>query len=258
MNIQELQLPSQPTSRKREYLLLLLFGWIPSPSGKRLRNLIYKAICPRIGHSVWIEPGVKLVGARAIALANHTQIDSGTVINTTGEGNQIYLDEGVHLGNHVRLLSGGDRSIIHLKSGVSLDRGVDVKAHDNGYLEVGERTYLGPYVCMTGPGLIKIGKDCMIASHSSLYANNHIFSDPTRRIIDQGCVNKGIVIEDDCWLGSGVRVLDGVTIGRGCVIGAGAVVTKDIPPNSVAVGVPAKVISKRTHSVPDVVSPRGT
>jgi acetyltransferase-like isoleucine patch superfamily enzyme len=53
------------------------------------------------------------------------------------------------------------------------------------------------------------------------------------------------VIEDDCWLGDGVKVLDGVTIGRGSVIGAGAVVTKDIPPFSVAVGVPARVIKSR-------------
>jgi acetyltransferase-like isoleucine patch superfamily enzyme len=98
---------------------------------------------------------------------------------------------------------------------------------------------------MAGPGLIKIGKDCMIASHSSLYANNHIFADPNKRFREQGVSTKGIVLEDDCWLGTGVRVLDGVTIGKGSVIGAGAVVTRDIEPYSIAVGVPAKVISKR-------------
>ena len=53
------------------------------------------------------------------------------------------------------------------------------------------------------------------------------------------------MIEDDCWIGSGVRILDGVTIGHGSIVGAGAVVTKSIPPYSVAVGVPAKVMSKR-------------
>jgi acetyltransferase-like isoleucine patch superfamily enzyme len=53
------------------------------------------------------------------------------------------------------------------------------------------------------------------------------------------------LIEDDCWLGSGVKVLDGVTIGKGSVIGAGSVVTKNIPPFSVAVGVPARVIKSR-------------
>ena len=53
------------------------------------------------------------------------------------------------------------------------------------------------------------------------------------------------MIEDDCWIGSGVRILDGVTIGHGSIVGAGAVVTKSIPPYSIAVGVPAKVVSQR-------------
>ena len=55
----------------------------------------------------------------------------------------------------------------------------------------------------------------------------------------------GIIIEDDCWLGSHVTVTKGVRIGKGSVIGANSVVTKDIPPYSVAVGTPAKVIKKR-------------
>ncbi len=54
-----------------------------------------------------------------------------------------------------------------------------------------------------------------------------------------------IVVEDDVWLGVGVKVLDGVTIGRGAVIGAGAVVTKDIPPLAIAAGVPARVLRRR-------------
>ncbi len=100
-------------------------------------------------------------------------------------------------------------------------------------------------MCIAGPGDIKIGKDCLIAAHSGIFANNHIYSDPTQLIMSQGVTRQGIVIEDDCWLGSGVKVLDGVTIGRGSVVGAGAVVTKNIPPFSIAVGVPARVIKRR-------------
>jgi acetyltransferase-like isoleucine patch superfamily enzyme len=55
----------------------------------------------------------------------------------------------------------------------------------------------------------------------------------------------GIVIEDDVWLGVGVIVLDGVRIGRGAVVGAGAVVTKDLPPNSISSGAPARVVKMR-------------
>ena len=57
--------------------------------------------------------------------------------------------------------------------------------------------------------------------------------------------SKPVTIEDDVWIGAGVRVMDGVRIGRGSVIGAGAVVTKSIPPNSVAVGMPARVVGQR-------------
>jgi len=74
---------------------------------------------------------------------------------------------------------------------------------------------------------------------------NHIYKDPKTPIRLQEIRAIGIIIEDDVWLGVGSTVLDGVTIGKGSVIGAGAVVTKDIPPYSIAVGVPAKVIKKR-------------
>ena len=117
---------------------------------------------------------------------------------------------------------------------VCLDRGVDINvAGEDCSIEIGDRSYLGPYVCMSGPGHIKIGRQCLIASQTGMYANNHR---------EYGLSREGITIEDNCWLGTGVRILDGVTIGCGSVVGAGAVVTKDIPPYSVAVGVPAKRI----------------
>jgi galactoside O-acetyltransferase len=114
-----------------------------------------------------------------------------------------------------------------------------------GRIEIGKGTYIGNFVYITGPGNVRIGKKCLIAAHSGIFANAHIFADPDKYIQDQGGICKGITIEDDCWLGTGVKVLDGVKIGRGSVIGAGAVVTKDIPAYSIAVGVPANVIRDR-------------
>jgi galactoside O-acetyltransferase len=76
-------------------------------------------------------------------------------------------------------------------------------------------------------------------------AVNHVFDDLQRPIREQGITAQGIVIEDDVWLGAGVTVVDGVTIGRGSIIGAGAVVTTDIPPYSIAVGIPAKPVKDR-------------
>ena len=194
--------------------------WFPLSAGKCLRRLMYRPMFGRLGRFVSIQPGVAFVG-----------------------GKQIHLDNHVQLSRSVCLRSMNHRSNIYLAESVSIDRGVDIKAsyHD---IEIGKHTYIGPYTCLSG-GSIKIGDNCLIASHSSIYANNHTFSDPNINIREQKSSFKGIVIEEDCWLGTGVRVVDGVTIGKGSVIGAGAVVTKSIPAYSVAVGVPAKVIASR-------------
>jgi acetyltransferase-like isoleucine patch superfamily enzyme len=63
------------------------------------------------------------------------------------------------------------------------------------------------------------------------------------------------VVEDDCWIGSNVTFLDGVHVGRGCVIGAGAVVNGTIPDNSIAVGVPAKVVGTRGARSKELAAP---
>jgi acetyltransferase-like isoleucine patch superfamily enzyme len=71
---------------------------------------------------------------------------------------------------------------------------------------------------------------------------NHNFGDLSRPVIEQGISGRGITIEDGAWIGAGAAVLDGVRIGSGAVIGANAVVTHDVPPHSVAVGSPARVV----------------
>ena len=73
----------------------------------------------------------------------------------------------------------------------------------------------------------------MFGPKCSLFAENHIFEDASSTIKSQGVSQKGIVIEDDCWIGSNVVILDGVTIGKGSVIAAGTIVTKDVPAGSV-------------------------
>ena len=94
-------------------------------------------------------------------------------------------------------------------------------------------------------GEIFIGNNVLIGPYCILRAADHEFRNPNKLIKEQGHRSGRIVIEDDVWLGARVTVLKDVTIGKGSVIGAGSVVTKDIPPYSIAVGVPAKVIGKR-------------
>ena len=90
----------------------------------------------------------------------------------------------------------------------------------------------------------KRGKNVMFGPKCSLFAENHIFNDVENTIKSQGVCQKGIIVEDDCWIGSNVIILDGVTIGKGSVIGAGTLVTKDIPAGSI-------VVDKRQKSVKD-------
>jgi acetyltransferase-like isoleucine patch superfamily enzyme len=84
-----------------------------------------------------------------------------------------------------------------------------------------------------------------IAAHAVIIPANHITDQPETPIYQLGTTCKGIEIGDYVWIGTGVRVLDGVHIGENSVIAAGAVVNRDIPPNVVAGGTPAKVLRHR-------------
>ena len=94
-----------------------------------------------------------------------------------------------------------------------------------------------------GGGGVHIGARTQISTGCSIAAITHSEQIETRR----SGIEIPVTIEEDCWLGTGAIVLPGVHIGRGSIIGAGAVVTKDIPPLSIAVGVPARVIRKITE-----------
>ena len=85
----------------------------------------------------------------------------------------------------------------------------------------------------------------MMGPRVSIYAENHVFDDPTILIKDQGVEKKEVVIEDDCWIASNSIILAGVTIGKGSVVAAGSVVTENVPTYSVVAGVPAKWIKSR-------------
>lgn len=212
---------SFPVQRTKELIITTVFGGVPRPLGTVLRRLTYKSIFARMGEAVHIQKGAEFLGTDAIEI-----------------GNQVKILRDVRLDLHTLDSQSSSNNRLRLGNKVCLERGVDIKAAgDNCLIEIGDESFLGPYVCIAGPGHIKIGRRCLIASQTGIYANNHR---------EYGLSREGITIEDNCWLGTGVKVLDGVTIGKSSVIGAGSVVTKDIPPNSVAVGVPAKVIKTTT------------
>lgn len=124
-------------------------------------------------------------------------------------------------------------------------------AQIQGNVHIGDDCSVQSYTLLVGygrdgaEGRITLGNGVRIAAHSMLIAANHNFADPAKPIHKQGVTPAPITIEDDVWIGGGVHILAGVRIGTGSVVGAGSVVTKDIPPMSVAVGVPARVIKTR-------------
>jgi acetyltransferase-like isoleucine patch superfamily enzyme len=112
-------------------------------------------------------------------------------------------------------------------------------------LRLGDNSNIGAFSYIGCSGYIDIGRRVMMGPRVNLLSENHAFNQTDVPIQLQGVVRSEIHIADDCWLGAGCTVLAGVSIGRGSVIGAGAVVTHDIPENSIAVGVPARVIRSR-------------
>jgi acetyltransferase-like isoleucine patch superfamily enzyme len=131
-----------------------------------------------------------------------------------------------------------------------LYRGCIVELSGAGSVHIGANTYIQSGCVLNAfIASIEIGANCMIAPHCVLTPYQHGYADRSRLMREQPLTSKGgIVLEEDVWLGAHVCVMDGVRIGKGSIVGAGAVVTQDIPPFSIAAGVPARVIRPRFES----------
>lgn len=157
-------------------------------------------------------------------------------------GKHVQISHGRHIrcGKNVKF---EDYSEIHglcteglvFGDNVTISRGVMIRPSsyyggDLGYgLTIGNNSSIGPYGYVGCSGKVIIGENVMFGPKCSLFAENHVFKDIDSTIKSQGVKQKGIIIEDDCWIGSNVIILDGVTIGKGSVIGAGAIVSKSVP-----------------------------
>jgi acetyltransferase-like isoleucine patch superfamily enzyme len=113
-------------------------------------------------------------------------------------------------------------------------------------VEIDENSSLNQGVIINGYGGVRIGRGVRIAAYTCVHSVDHQHDDPDMFIVDQGYIAAPVIIEDDVWIGAGVHITKGVKIGKGSVIGAGSVVTTNIPPYSIAVGVPCRVIKTRS------------
>lgn len=207
-----------------EQLILGLCGWVPSVLGIALRALAYRAIMTLNGTPA-IEAGVRIAHASGVRL-----------------GKSVYLDQGVYLHALPNGITIGDNTFImhHTMLHVFNFRGLPQAG-----ITIGNNCFFGEYNVIRGQGGVQIGNDVYTGPMVQMVAVNHVYQDPNRSIREQGITAQGIVIEDDVWIGANATIVDGVTIGKGSIIGAGSVVTRDIPPYSIAVGTPAKRIKDR-------------
>jgi len=158
---------------------------------------------------------------------------------------------------------------VHVGRHLWFDGPVDVTILNGGSITIGDRCNFGKYVHLKVNGghiilkkRVKINRFCIVQAHRSVTIENDVLTAPYVHIMDAnhnfftdrpvkdadalwGLVSEPVVVGSHAWLGSRVIVLAGVTIGEHAVIGAGAVVTKDMPPYAVAAGVPCRVVKYR-------------
>ena len=206
-------------------LVILFFGLIPGALGLVLRRLFFKPLFGEVGRNVIFGRNLNLRQPHKIKIGDNVIIDDDCTLDAKGDSNQ-----GIILGNLVTI---GRFSAIVCKdadiligSHVNIGTNVKLIAANKGRLEIGNS--------------IDIGSGCHFSGGSYDYSDADQL--PSTRRVD----TKGICLEDLTWVGAGVIILDGVTIGTKSIIGAGSVVNSDIPANTIAAGVPAKI--KRTRA----------
>lgn len=144
------------------------------------------------------------------------------------------------------------RSVIRVNCGGSIAIGKGCEIHPfsmlmthGGHIRLGDNCSVNPFTIIYGCGGAYIGNNVRIAAHVVIIPENHNPGTDATALHLSGTTRKGIRIEDNVWIGAGVKILDGVSIGRNAVIGAGSVVSRSIPANATAVGVPARVVKTR-------------
>jgi acetyltransferase-like isoleucine patch superfamily enzyme len=204
-----------------EQTLQLLAGWVPTVVGIGLRGVLYRLMLRMDGWAA-IERGVRLRFANRIRLGHGSYLDEGVYIHA--------CPGGVEIGEGTLVMHG---AVLHVYNFRDLP---------HAGIRIGRDSLISEYTVVRGQGGVSIGDRVYTSPMTQIVAIDHVFDDPQRPFIEQGITARGIVIEDDVWLGTSAVITDGVRIGRGAVVAAGAVVTADVPAHTVVAGVPARVI----------------
>lgn len=207
-------------------------GNLSGAFGYVARKSAYKGLFKSTGSGMILGKGLVLRHPKKVTLGDRVAIDDYVLIDASGAG-----DDGIQLGNDV-----------------IISRNCVIQGKIGG-ISIGQKTDLGCNTILSSSGGISIGSSVLIAGNCYIGGGRYITDRLDIPMMEQGVFTRGkIIIQDDVWLGASSVVLDGVKIGKGCIIGAGSVVTKDLPDYAIAAGVPAKIIKMRTEAN-DVVNP---
>jgi acetyltransferase-like isoleucine patch superfamily enzyme len=169
--------------------------------------------------------------------------------NTEGDG-KVELKSLGSVGGNVVIEPGA--KIFHpeyvaMGSNIYIGHNTIIKGHHRGNLVIGDDTWIGPQCFLHGAGSLNIGARVGIGAQVIIITSFHKEEGRDIPILYSDIEFRGVVIEDDCDIGVGARILPGVTVGRGAQVGAGAVVTRDVERYSVVAGVPARVLRSRSE-----------
>jgi acetyltransferase-like isoleucine patch superfamily enzyme len=158
-------------------------------------------------------------------------------------GGNIKIGNGVVIQDRAEIIVNGRSSLIEISDNSKIHSYSHLRTY-NGSIFIGANTTINRNCIIYGHGGVHIGNNVLVAANVTILSANHRYSNVDEIIRQQGLDLKGTRIEDNVWIGINTTILGGVTIGSGSIIGAGSLVTKSIPPKSIAYGSPARVVKK--------------
>ncbi len=213
---------------KRDVLSLFKFelitffcSWIPGALGFFLRSKIYPFLFKKCGKGVLFGKDISFRHPHKIEIGNNVVIDDHCLIDAKGIDNQ-----GIRIGDKSFL---GRNTILSCK---------------NGDIHLGKNVNIGFNCYIFSGSQVSLADNVLMAAYCYLIGGDHDKIDSKEATTSQGSSSYGIHVGENAWLGAGVKVQDGTSIGVCSIVGTGAVVTKNIPDYSVAVGIPARVIKQ--------------
>jgi acetyltransferase-like isoleucine patch superfamily enzyme len=194
----------------------------PGAVGLVLRKALYPLLLGRCGRNVIFGQNVVLRHPHKIEIADDVVIDDNCLVDAKGEANR-----GIRIGRGVFI---GRNTILSCK---------------NGDIEIEDGANIGFNCEIFSASRVSVGPGALIAAYCYVIGGDHELTDAARPAIEQGRRSVGVRVGAGAWLGAGAKILDGVSIGARAVVGAGAVVRDSVPDAATAVGVPARIVSRR-------------